>query len=244
MLKKLLHEPLVHFLVLGGLLFFSYSFFTENEDTQNHIVISKERIVQLTSQKEKELLRLLSKEEKEEIIEKEIYEEVLYKEALKIGLNNNDVDIKKHLVKKMEFVTYNTYELPVPSDEALKAFMLENRKNYLKEERVHFIQSMIGTNVKHFKKEYDLTAFEVSNIFGRSFSEVIFELETDEKVHKVESTYGVHEVQVIEKITGEVKDFNVVKEKVLDDYLRKQREQKNNVIYEALKSQYRISIEK
>lgn len=244
MLKKLLHKPLVHFLVLGGLLFISYSFFKWYEDTQNHIVISKERIVQLTSQKEKELLRLLSKEEKEEIIEKEIYEEVLYKEALKRGLNNNNVDIKEDLVKKMELVIYNTYELPVPSDEALKAFMLENRKNYLKEERIHFIQSMIGRNVKHFKKEYDLTTFEVNNIFGRSFAEKLFELETDEKVHKVESTYGVHEVQVIEKVIGEVKDFNVVKEKLLDDYLRKQREQKNRAIYESLKSQYRISIEK
>jgi len=230
--------------VLGGLLFISYSFFKWYEDTQNHIVISKERIVQLTSQKEKELLRLLSKEEKEEIIEKEIYEEVLYKEALKRGLNNNNVDIKGDLVKKMELVIYNTYELPVPSDEALKAFMLENRKNYLKEERIHFIQSMIGRNVKHFKKEYDLTTFEVNNIFGRSFAEVLFGLETDEKVHKVESTYGVHEVQVIEKVIGEVKDFNVVKEKLLDDYLRKQREQKNRAIYESLKSQYRISIEK
>lgn len=244
MLKKLLHKPLVHFLVLGGLLFFSYSFFKWYEDTQNHIVISKERIVQLTSQKEKELLRLLSKEEKEEIIEKEIYEEVLYKEALKRGLNNNDVDIKGDLVKKMELVIYNTYELPVPSDEALKAFMLENRKNYLKEDRIHFIQSMIGRNVKHFKKEYDLTTFEVNNIFGRSFAEKLFELETDEKVHKVESTHGVHEVQVIEKVIGEVKDFNEVKEKLLDDYLRKQREQKNRAIYESLKSQYRISIEK
>jgi len=243
-LKKLLHEPLLHFLVLGGLLFLYYSFSKENEDTQNHIVISKERIVQLTSQKEKELLRLLSQEEKEEMIEKEIYEAVLYKEALKIGLDNNDVDIKGHLVKKMEFVTYDTYALPAPSDEVLKAFMLENRKNYLKEERIHFIQSMIGTNEKHFKKEYTLTAFEVSNIFGRSFSEVLFELETDEKVHKVESTYGVHEVQVVAKLTAELKDFNVVKEKLKDDYLRKQREQKNSVIYEALKSQYRISIEK
>ena len=244
MLKKLLHEPLLHFLVLGGLLFLYYSFSKENEDTQNHIVISKERIMQLTSEKEKELLRLLSQEEKEEMIEKEIYEAVLYKEALKIGLDNNDVDIKGHLAKKMEFVTYDTYELPVPSDEVLKTFMLENPKNYAEEETIHFIQSMMGADAKLFEKEYTLTEFEVSNIFGRSFSEVLFELKTDEKVHKVESTYGVHEVQVVAKLTAELKDFNVVKEKLKDDYLRKQREQKNSVIYEALKSQYRISIEK
>ena len=131
MLKKLFYEPLVHFLALGALLFFFYSFSSQNEEENNNIVISKERIDQLTSKKEKELLRKLSIEEKKELIDKEIYLIVLYKEALKIGLDKSDVDMKGHLAKKMEFITYDTYELPVPRDGVLKEFMLANQLRIL-----------------------------------------------------------------------------------------------------------------
>jgi len=243
LLKKLLYEPLLHFLVLGGLLFLFYSFSQHNEDVENRIVISKERIEQLTSNWEKKFFRAPTTKEKQEMIDKEIYQTVLYKEALKIGLEKNDADIKRHLVTKMEFVTYDTYELPTPSDEVLKKFMLEHPEKYREEEKISFTQNMMGSDTTHFETSYTLTAFEADNIFGRSFSEVLFSLKIDGEVHKIESEYGVHEVLVKDKLIGKLKAFNVVKEKLQNDYLSAQRERQNKTIYKALKSQYSIIIE-
>ncbi len=243
MLKKLLHEPLLHFLVLGGLFFLFFSFIQHSEDTQNSIVISKERIEQLTSDWEEKFFRTLTVKEKQEIIDKEIYQTVLYKEALKIGLDKNDVDIKGHLAQKMEFVSYDTYKLSPPSDEVLKKFMLENSKDYREEEKISFMQNIMGSNATLFEKEYTLTASEVSSIFGYSFSEALFNFKIDGKVHKIESEYGVHEVIVTNKSIPDLKAFDTVKKELQDDYLNVQRKHKNKAIYEALKSKYSISIE-
>jgi len=243
LLKKLFHEPLLHFLLLGALLFLFYSFSQHNEDTENSIVISKERIDQLTSDWEKKFLSTPTKEEKEKIIDNEIYTNVMYKEALKIGLDKNDNEIKIRLAQKMEAVSYDTYELPDPSDEVLKKFMLAHSDKYREDEKISFSQSVMGESETDFEKEYTLTKFEAGNIFGRSFAEELFKLKADGKVHKIESTYGVHEVRVSNKTVGKPKAFDEVREKVKNDYQTVQRDKKNRDIYEALKSQYTISIE-
>jgi hypothetical protein len=242
-LKKIFYEPLFHFLVLGGLLFLFYAFVEESEENENNILISQERIEELTSALEKKNLSLLTAEEKEKMINQEVYETVLYKEALKIGLDKNDADMKRHLADRMAFVIYDTYEVPLPSDETLKKFMLENSDDYREEEKIHFIQNMMGVDSIGFEKEYTLTSFEVGNIFGRAFSEVLFNLKADAKIEKIESDYGVHEVKILDKPIGKLQAFEKIKEKLTNDYLNAKREEKNKVIYEALKSQYSISIE-
>ena len=241
MLKRLLHEPLLHFLLLGGLLFYAFS--APKQEGENSIVITKERIEQLVSDSEKKLLIILTKEEKQKLIDQEIYESVLYKEALKTGLDISDVDLKRHLVDKMAFVLYDTYELPIPSDEVLKKFMLENSDDYREEEKIHFRHNTMGSDIGTFEKEYTLTLFETSTVFGRLFSEIVFKLEVDGKTHKLESDYGVHEVEIIAKPIAKLKVFSTIKEKLKDDYLNNQREEKNKATYEALKLQYSISLE-
>jgi len=243
LLKKLLYEPLVHFLILGALLFFFYSFSQNNESSENSIVISEERIKQLTKDWEKKFFTTITLEEKQKMIDKEVYEEVLYKEALKLGLDKNDNDIRGHLAKKMEFLSYDRDEFPTPDDKTLKIFMLEHQKKYREEEKIHFMQRMMGTDTMQFEKEYTLTLFEASNIFGRSFSEALFTFGVDGKKHKIESEYGVHEVLIVERSIPKLKAFVYVKEQLQDDYTRLERERQNRAIYETLKVQYSIKIE-
>lgn len=243
MLKRLLHEPLLHFLSLGGLFFIFYFFSAPKQEAKNSVVISKERIEQLVSDSEKKLLSILTEDEKQKLIEQEIYESVLYKEALKIGLDISDIDLKRHLVDKMAFVLYDTYELPNPSIDMLKKYMLENVDDYREEVKIHFRQNNMDSSIGDFQKEYMLTLFETSTVFGRLFSEVVFKLEADGKVHKLESDYGVHEVEIIAKPVGKIKAFDMLKEKLKEDYLNDQREQKNKAIYEVLKAEYNINIE-
>jgi len=243
LLKKLLHDPLSHFLILGTLLFFIYAFLQDNEKFENEIIISTDRIEQLTLAWEKKSFRTITEEEKQKMIEDEIYQTVLWQEALKVGLDKNDNEIKRRLAQKMEFIVYDTYKLPAPSEDMLKKFMLTHPKKYREEERLHFTQSMSGSNTMNFEKEYILTKFEASNIFGRAFSETLFDMKIDKKVHKIESDYGVHDIYIINKSIAKEKSFDTIKEKLKDDYLSVEREERNKVIYKNLKSQYAISIE-
>ncbi|CAA6808165.1 MAG: Unknown protein [uncultured Sulfurovum sp.] len=243
MLKRLLYEPLLHFLILGGLLFLFYALSQEDGIDENTISISKERIEQLVTDSEKELLSILTAQEKQKMIDKEVYQAILYNEALKTGLDKNDIDMRNHLVSKMEFLIYDTYELPRPSDEVLKAFMLANPDDYREEPKISFTQNILASGIEKFEKEYTLTIFEANNIFGRSFSEELFTLKADAAVHKLESDYGVHEIRITNKPTPKLQAFESIKEEVKTDYLNKERAEKNKVIYESLKSEYTIDIE-
>lgn len=243
MLKKFLHEPLVHFLVIGGLLFLLYDFTKQNDDTQDKIVISKERIDQLVSEWEKKSLSVPTQEEKNEIIQKEIYQRVLYKEALKMGLDKNDNTIKGHLAQKMEDLVFDTQDLQPPGDEELKKFMQKHIDKYREDQKITFTQKMLSGGKEPFEKSYTLTAYEAVNIFGQMFSDRLFSLPLDGKTYKIESDYGVHEVRIIEKPKPKPKIFENIKQKLADDYLRQKREEKNSEIYEELKSQYSIDIE-
>jgi hypothetical protein len=143
----------------------------------------------------------------------------------------------------MEAIVFDTQELAPPSDEVLKKYLQEHANKYREEEKISFIQNMTDPETTLFKKVYTLTLFEASNIFGRSFSEGLFTLKVDGKVHKLESDYGVHEVRITDKSKPKLKTFDTVKEKLKDDYLKLQREEKNEETYEVLKSQYNINIE-
>ena len=243
MLKKILYEPLLHFLLLGGLLFLFYALSTSDEAYDNSIVISKEKIEKLTSVWEKKSLSIITAKEKQKLIDKEIYRSVLYKEALKTGLEINDDYLKSHLADKMAFVLYDTYTLETPSDEVLKKFMQKNPKNYREQAKITFRHKFMGESETTFENEYTVNEFEADNIFGRAFSEELFKLEVDSKVQMLESDYGIHEIIITHKPKGVLKAFSEVKEDVKKDYLNIQREAKNKAIYEKLKSEYSISVE-
>ena len=243
MLKKLLYEPLIHFLLLGALLFSFYAFTQEGGDGENSIVISKERVAQLNSAWSKASLTLPGLEDKKQILDKEIYQRVLYKEAVKTGLDKFDNTIKGHLAQKMEALIFDTQDFDEPSEEALRAYMQTHADKYAEDVKVSFEQQMLDSSTSTFEKQYTLSSFEASNIFGRAFAEGLFYLKADGKTHKLESDYGVHEVQVTKKPVPKLKSFDSVKEKVKEDYLKAKREEKNKEIFEALKSHYSITIE-
>ncbi|CAA6809377.1 MAG: Unknown protein [uncultured Sulfurovum sp.] len=243
MFKRLLYEPLLHFLILGGLLFLFYSFSENKEESVDNIFVSQERITQLIEDSEKKLLKILTEEEKQELIDREVYENILYKEALKIGLDKTDIDMRRHLATKMEFVMYDTYTLPVPSDDVLKKFMLANPNDYREEQKISFTQKVLNSALNTFDESYTLSEFEASNIFGRTFAKELFSLAVDAKAQKIESDYAVHEVLISSKPTPKLQRFEKLREEIKSDYLSLQREQKNQTIYEALKLKYSINIE-
>jgi len=241
--KKIFSEPLLHFLVLGGVFFFVYASMQKEEKSANTILISQKKITQLIATWEKKFFRPPTAEEKQEMIDNEIYQTVLYKEALKIGLDKNDVIIKRRLSQKMEFVTYDTSSLPTPSNEILKAFMHKYPQKYSKEAKIHFSQKMEGSNATLFEPQYTLSKFNTTRLFGRSFANSLFELKKDVKEHKIKSAYGIHHVKIIDISPTTLKAFESVKNQVKNDYMSEERSKQNKAIYAILKSQYTIEIE-
>ncbi len=150
MLQRLLREPLLHFITIGGLLFLLYGTL-ENTDTgleaaDNVIIITPERIAQINKGFNSVWSRNPSGEELENMIELEVRSEVYYRDALALGLDKNDAGVRRRLQQKLEFLSDTGSYLKEPSSNELEAFYANNQQDYQQQPRLAFEQIYLGEN--------------------------------------------------------------------------------------------------
>lgn len=138
-MPKWLREPLLHFLLLGALLFVLYGWVrgpAPNE--RGNIAITVGRIEQMTVTFQRTHQRLPGPGELDELIEDAIREEVYYREALALGLDQDDTIVRRRLRQKLEFVTEEA--APEPSDAELQAFLQKHPALFRGERRYSLSQ--------------------------------------------------------------------------------------------------------
>jgi hypothetical protein len=67
-----------------------------------------------------------------------VHEEVLYREALALGLDKNDAIVRRRLVQKMEFLFEDVAKLREPTNDELKAWFARNAERFTLPGRVTF----------------------------------------------------------------------------------------------------------
>ena len=123
-----LKEPLLHFLLIGTGLFFLFSHLNDDINNTNQIIISKSKTEILFSTFQEENGRAATYKEMQKILEDDIREEVLYREAIAIGLDKDDKVIRHRLAQKMKYLFEDVSMTEEPSEEVLKAFFQKNQK--------------------------------------------------------------------------------------------------------------------
>jgi len=141
LLKKLLREPLVHFLLLGTLLFAAYGGPVKRAASEPpKIVVSQFQIDHLTEGFARTWLRAPTAEELEGLIRDYIREEVYYREAMAMGLDRDDTIIRRRLQQKLEFLSENISDFTPPTDEELRAFLRDHPDRFRLDRRFTFHQ--------------------------------------------------------------------------------------------------------
>lgn len=139
MIKKLLREPLLHFLVLGAVLFaLFYQVAGPDSDQPDRVVVSQADVDRLVSQWQRQWKRPPTEKELNGMIESYIRETILYREALALGLDQGDVIVRRRLGQKLEFMFKDLAEQIEPSEEELAEFLQKNRDRYTEPERYTF----------------------------------------------------------------------------------------------------------
>lgn len=147
MLKKWLREPLIHFLLIVGVLFFVYNLQNEQvDDAGNRIVISKTDIDRLNILWKKKWQRSPTPSELKGLIEQQIREEVLYREALAMGLDKNDTIVRRRLAQKVEFISSDLAAQIEPTDAQLKEHLAANADKFKVPGRIDFVQIYFSTD--------------------------------------------------------------------------------------------------
>jgi PPIC-type PPIASE domain len=139
--KSLLREPLVHFLALGALLFL---FFHWRGGTSrlgsNHIVITHAQIEQLAVGFARTWQKPPTEAELKGLIDESVKEEIATREAVAMGLDRDDVIIRRRLRQKLEFIAEDTVASVPLSDADLNAWMASHPDAFHSEPKIAFRQ--------------------------------------------------------------------------------------------------------
>ena len=136
---KLLREPLFHFLVLGAGLFVLFGLVDESDETHSdRIVVTAGQIERLTEGWTRTWQRPPTPQELDGLVEDHIREEVFYREALAMGLDRDDMIVRRRLRQKLEFLTEDLVAAINPTDEQLRSYLTEHAAQFRVESSLSF----------------------------------------------------------------------------------------------------------
>jgi hypothetical protein len=137
---KLLREPLFHFVALGAVLFLVYATASEvfSVDARLRIEITASDVELLAETWRRRWQRPPTEQELRGLVDARVREEVLYREALNVGLDENDVVVRRRMVQKMELLSQDLALLADPTDQELRAFFQEQQEEHRIPPRLSF----------------------------------------------------------------------------------------------------------
>ena len=140
-LRRWLREPLLHFLLIGALLFALYAYINRGRvglESSKQIVISLDELRQMDVYFQSQWHRPPTPRELAAMVEDRVREEVLYREALAMGLDKDDEIVKRRMAQKMQFLAEDVAAAHEPSVAELKAWFDKNKEKFALPSRYSF----------------------------------------------------------------------------------------------------------
>jgi PPIC-type PPIASE domain len=274
-LQKILREPLLHFLVLGAGLFVLFGVVGKPADEPpDRVVVTEAKIANLAELFERTWRRPPTRAELDGLIADHIKEEILYREALALGLDADDAVIRRRLRQKMEFISEDVAAQAEPTEDELQTFLAEHRDRFRTPPRISFAQVYLSPDRRGQDTERDaerllaslstgeadaadagdpflmehefrnLAPYDVERLFGRPFAERLAELPVGSWSGPVESPYGLHLIMVRERTEGGLPELDEVRDAVALEWRAVQRQAVNETFYEGLRQRYDVTIER
>ncbi len=144
-LTQLLREPLLQFLILGTAIYGLYALYGEppQEERDRTILITNDHVNSLVTGFSKRWNRQPTDEELLGLVRTYVREMLLYREALAMGLDQNDHIIRRRLAQKLEFLTNDLVKLATPEEEVLEQYLQDKLELFRNPDLVSFTQVFI-----------------------------------------------------------------------------------------------------
>jgi len=270
---RLLKDPLVHFLLLGGLLFLLFAWRGEPDATDPYEIVIADDDVQRMRQALAILHgRVPTREEMWAILEPSIKEEVLYREALALGLDQNDSQVRARLAEKMLFLTQDIVEPIEPTGAELAAYFETDPERFrrlatISFEHIFFSPSRRGAQLEAdaeaallivreggadsvvsddllLEDRYERTEFAaIRRAFGDNFASTVTALQPENTwLGPIRSDYGLHLVRVTELNASYQPDLDEAGAEVKTALMAQRRLEANEAEYRELRGRYEIVV--
>jgi hypothetical protein len=136
-----LRDPLLHFLLVGALLFAAYRYLdpqTGRVDVSHRIEITPDDLRQMSVAWLAQGRPPPTAEQMRGLVETWIHDEILFREALALGLDKNDTIVKRRMVQKMDFLAEDLSALREPTRAELEAWFQQHAERFADPPRVTF----------------------------------------------------------------------------------------------------------
>jgi hypothetical protein len=267
-LSRTVHEPLLHFLAIGAVLFLLFAALNDAPPAaqSDAIIITQQKVDQLAAGFEAVWRRPPTADETQGLVDNFIREEILVREAVALGLDRDDTVIRRRLRQKMEFLTDSAAAMIEATDEELRAHYAASIERFKAPVKVGFQQVFLGETATEADVDTAKAALlagsdpgdvgartllpldvpvsvstAIDGTFGKGFFEQIAGLDPGIWIGPIRSGFGIHLVRVTKRIDAREPPLETIREAVLRDWSRKRAEEIGEKQYERLLSRYQVT---
>lgn len=264
-MKRWLKEPLLHFLVAGGLLFAAYAWLNRGGGDEQRVVrISVAEVNWLKETWSRQWNRVPNEHEMRGLVADYLKEVLLAREARELGLDQNDTIVRRRLAQKMEFLVQDTARLAEPGEDELRRFYEGARERYRMPSRISFTQIYFKTEAGARRGLNEIGARgavelgdpsllereharaderDVASVFGPEFARKVFALEAGRWDGPVASSYGFHLVRVGERQAVQPLSFDDVRAQLLEEWHRAEQARAREKFLAGLLKKYDVVVD-
>ncbi len=235
-MRKWWREPLVHFILIGALLFVGHYIWAQHVSKQDYTIhVSASEIQRQAEIFASENQRQPSDEDIQALIFAHVEEQILMREAQRLGLEADDTIIRRRLAQKMRFMINEDTPPDLPNDAILKAWFEENAALFVQPEQRAFIhvyfspgshndvsaaanEALSRINDQNWKTLGDpfiesnsvtmIDADGLTRKYGKNFTDKLFALPIqDDWQGPISSAFGLHLVRIVDHQSKDTPDF-------------------------------------
>ena len=266
--RKLLREPLVHFL-LGGLAIFAlYTWQGEEPDPASRtITLTQEDQARLALSFEQTMARPPTDAELDALVERWVRDEVLYREALRLGLDDGDPVLRRRLAQKMDVIAASAADAEQPTDQELQAWLEAHPARFTPDTALTFDQLYFASEPAAIAASDRLASrgawteagqpvalpqslegasrTVVADQFGPQFARALDTLAPGAAWHgPIATSLGWHLVRLRERKTGALPKLADVRRRVEDDWRDATERAREDAAFAVLREAYTVEIER
>ena len=270
-LPRWLRDPLVAFVLLGIGVFALDGWLTGGETARPVIEITPDEVDLLRARWIAQWGREPTGDELQTLIDEAVDEEILYREAQRLGLDRDDAIVRRRLAQKLTFILEDTGDAGPPSATEIEEYYARHADRYRRPGRTTFDHVFLSGDsradpagnaavllgqVRAGDDEWqrlgdpfmlartyaDRSDREIAGLFGRGFAEAVAGLPVGGWNGPVESTYGVHLVRVRGRTASRAPALAEVRDRVLADLREERRRERSLAAYQELRDDYEVRL--
>jgi hypothetical protein len=266
--RKILREPLVHFVAAGCVLFVMGVALRGPSDT-HRIVVTAQRKVQLAKRYQLQFGAEPDSATLNELVDSDIHDEMLFREGLALGLDKDDEIVRRRIIQKMRFLMEDLHAPPEPTPAQLEVYYRAHPERYILPARatfthIYFSAARGDSNARSraaaalrvasslsardlgdpFPDLLDFAQYDraqVERLFGTTdFAAAVFSTSPGKWVGPLRSAYGWHLLYVKSREEAHAQPLAAVRDKVRADYLLDWQSRSNEMAIGSLAGKFTV----